>query len=89
MDQEPARIVSLISAALTATIGVLTLFDVWSPKVGAALAVAAGAWVAVGGEVIRRRVWPTAHVPLGGRITTSPIVGGKDRPEPEEIGGGA
>jgi hypothetical protein len=53
---------------------VLTLFDVWSPKVGAALAVAAGAWVAVGGEVIRRRVWPTAHVPIA-HLPAGPEIG--------------
>lgn len=62
MTDEPARIVSRLSAAITATVGVITLLGWWSPEVGGALGIAAAAWVAAGGELIRKRVWPTAHV---------------------------
>lgn len=86
MNDEPARIVSLISAAITATVGVLTLLGVWSGEVGGALAVAAAAWVAVGGELIRSKVWPTAHVraELARAIrpaTAAPIIVGEEGPE--------
>ena len=60
MTTEPSRIVSLISAAITATIGLLTVLGVFNEEVGGAITIAAGAWTAVGGEIIRSKVTPTA-----------------------------
>jgi hypothetical protein len=62
LSEEPARIIGLITAAITATIGLGTLLEWWSDETGGALAIAAGAWIAVAAEIIRSRVWPTSHV---------------------------
>lgn len=58
MNHEPARIITLLSAAITATVGLLTIVGVWSDEVGGAVTIAAGAWTAVAGELIRSRVTP-------------------------------
>lgn len=58
MGQEPSRIISAITAAITATVGLLTLIEVWSPEVGGALTAALAAWIVVAGEIIRSRVTP-------------------------------
>jgi hypothetical protein len=65
MSTEPARLTALITAALTATIGVLTIVGVWSADVGGAVSVALGGWVLVAGEVLRSRVTPTAGLEPG------------------------
>ena len=55
---EPSRLVSAINAAIAATVGVLTLTEVFSVEVGGALTVALSAWVLVGGEWLRNKVTP-------------------------------
>lgn len=60
MNTEPSRIISLLSAAITATVGLLTILGVWDEEVGGAITIAAAAWTAVGGEIIRSKVTPTA-----------------------------
>jgi hypothetical protein len=62
MNDEPSRIIASITAAITATIGVLTIVGVISPEVGGAITVAAGAWVLVAGELVRARVTPNDRV---------------------------
>jgi hypothetical protein len=62
LNNEPSRIVAAITAAITATIGVLTVTDVLSPELGGALTVAAGAWVLAAGEIVRARVTPNDRV---------------------------
>jgi hypothetical protein len=62
MKDEPSRLLAAITAALTATIGVLTLTEVLSEKLGGGLTVAAAAWIAVAGEWIRARVTPNDRV---------------------------
>lgn len=58
MNTEPTRLVSLINAAIAATIGILTVTSVVTEVVGGALILALGAWVAVVGEFVRSRVTP-------------------------------
>jgi hypothetical protein len=65
MNSEPARLTSLVTAALTATIGVLTIVGVWSADVGGAVSVALAGWVLVAGEILRSRVTPTPAAPGG------------------------
>lgn len=58
MKTEPSRLISSINAAVTATIGVLTLVGVWSGEVGGGIIVAAAAWIYAAGEIVRARVTP-------------------------------
>jgi hypothetical protein len=61
MHTEPVRLVTLITAAVNATLGLL-LFAGVDPEVVGGLTAAAGAWVLVGGEVLaRRRVTPLSR----------------------------
>lgn len=62
MKDEPSRIIASITAAITATIGVLVITNVLTPEVGGALTVAAGAWVLTAGELVRARVTPNDRV---------------------------
>lgn len=62
MDSEPTRIVTLINVAVAATIAVLALVLDWSGEVVAALTAAFGAWILVGGEILRSKVTPSAEV---------------------------
>jgi predicted lysophospholipase L1 biosynthesis ABC-type transport system permease subunit len=62
MNSEPSRLVAAITAAITATIGVLTVTNVFSAELGGALTVAAGAWVLAAGEIVRARVTPNDRV---------------------------
>lgn len=62
MNNEPSRIIASITAAVTATIGVLVVVGVLSNEVGGALTVAAGAWVLTAGELVRARVTPNGRV---------------------------
>lgn len=57
-QREPVRLLSLVNAAVGATVGVFTLTETISPELGGALAVALGAWIAVAGELLRSRVSP-------------------------------
>lgn len=56
---EPARLISLLNAAITATLGVVILVGL-DPQIGGALGVALAAWVAFAGELIRSKVTPLA-----------------------------
>ena len=58
LASEPSRLIATITAATTATIGVVTLVGWWSPEIGGGIAVAAGAWIYVAGEIVRARVTP-------------------------------
>jgi hypothetical protein len=61
MQTEPVRLVTLVTAAVNASLGLLLFLGV-DPEVVGALIAAAGAWVLVGGEVLaRRRVTPLAR----------------------------
>lgn len=62
MNNEPSRIIASITAAVTATIGVLVVVGVLNNEVGGALTVAAGAWVLTAGELVRARVTPNDRV---------------------------
>lgn len=64
METEPSRLTTLITAAITSTIGVFTLTGVLSPELAGGLVTAIGAWVVVAGEIIRQRVTPNANVAL-------------------------
>jgi hypothetical protein len=60
MHTEPVRLVTLVTAAINATLALLLFLGV-DPEVVGALTAAAGAWVLVGGELLaRRRVTPLA-----------------------------
>lgn len=63
MNTEPARLISALSAAATATVGLLTIVGVLSEQVGGALTTALAAWIVVGGEIIRSRVTPVKPEP--------------------------
>lgn len=58
MKTEPSRIIASLTAAATATVGVLTLLEVWSAEVGGGITVAVGAWIIAAGEIVRSRVTP-------------------------------
>lgn len=58
MNQEPVAIVSLVNAALAATIAVLALVLDWSTDFTAGLTAALGAWVLVVGAFLRSKVTP-------------------------------
>lgn len=58
MQTEPTRLVSLINAALAATVGILAVTGVLSVEVTGAIVLALGAWVAVVGEFLRSKVTP-------------------------------
>ena len=55
---EPARLIGLINAAITATLAVLALVDIIDEEVAGALGLALAAWVVVGAEIVRSRVTP-------------------------------
>ena len=52
---EPVAIMAAINAAISSTIGILTLAQVIEPEVGGAIAAALGAWILVGSLLITRR----------------------------------
>ncbi len=58
MNTEPARIITRITAAVTATLGVFTAVGVLSTEIAGALNAALAAWIIVAGELIRNRVTP-------------------------------
>lgn len=58
MNTEPVRLVSLVNAALSATLGVLAIILDWSPELVGGLTVAIAAWIIVAGELARRVVTP-------------------------------
>lgn len=64
MNTEPSRIIATITAAITATVGIITLTEVWSAEVGGAVTAAIGAWVLAAGEILRSRVTPNTNVAL-------------------------
>lgn len=57
MTTEPVRIVSLVNAAMIATLAILLFFDV-EPDLVAGIGVAVTAWIAVVGELVRSKVSP-------------------------------
>lgn len=59
MNTEPSRIVSAITAAIVAIIGLITVLGVWDEKVGGAITIAVSAIIVAAGEIIRSRVTPT------------------------------
>lgn len=63
MNTEPVRLVSLLNAALAATVGILAILFEWAPELIGGLTVALGAWVAVAGELMRSRVTPVPPAP--------------------------
>ncbi len=60
VEAEPTRIVTLINAALTATLAVFSVLELITVEVAGALGFALAAWVLVIGEFLRGRVTPTA-----------------------------
>lgn len=62
MNTEPVRILSLVNAALGATVGLLAILFEWAPELTGALLLAFGGWVAVAGELMRARVSPVGTV---------------------------
>jgi hypothetical protein len=61
MQTEPVRLVTLVTAAIAATLAILLVLGV-DPDLVAGLTAAAAAWVAVAGELLaRRRVTPLAR----------------------------
>lgn len=59
METEPTRLVSLINAAIVATIGILIATGTVSAEIGGSIGVAAAAWVLVVGEFfLRNKVTP-------------------------------
>jgi len=63
MNTEPSRIVSAITAAITAVIGLLTVLGVWREEVAGAVTIVAAAIIVAAGEVIRSRVSPVQPEP--------------------------
>lgn len=57
-SREPARVYAAITAAITATTGLVTLLGLWSAEVGGGVAMATSAWVLAVGEVVRSKVTP-------------------------------
>lgn len=64
MNTEPSRLLALITAAVTATVGLLALLFSWPEEVVAGLVIVLGAWIAVLGEIVRSKVTPTDQVKL-------------------------
>lgn len=64
MSTEPARIITLITGAVSGTIGLLALLLNWPADLVAALGIVTGAWIAVAGEIIRSKVTPNGDVKL-------------------------
>lgn len=52
---EPVAIMAAINAAVSSTIGILTLTETISAEVGGAIATALGAWILVAALLITRR----------------------------------
>lgn len=63
MTTEPTAVISAITAAITATLGILLFAGVDAELVGA-LTFAATAWVGVAAALIRSRVTPNTSVAL-------------------------
>lgn len=61
MNTEPVRLVSLINAALIATLAILVGFNVLTGDQAALVGAALSAWVIVVGEVVRGKVTPTGE----------------------------
>ncbi len=59
MKTEPSRVVASITAAATATVGLLTATGTVSAEIGGAITVTAAAWILAAGEIVRSRVTPT------------------------------
>lgn len=64
MNAEPSRIITLITGAVSATVGLLALLLNWSADLVATLGIVTGAWIAVAGEIIRSKVTPNGNVKL-------------------------
>lgn len=64
METEPTRLVSLLNAALAATVGILMVTGVLEEDVGGAITIALGAWVLFLGEWLRSRVTPVGNARL-------------------------
>ena len=60
LENEPAALTTAITAAVVATINVLGIIFGWSAELLAGLNIAAAAWVAVLGFLIRRMVKPVS-----------------------------
>lgn len=54
MGNEPVTLMGAINAAITATLGVLTITEVLSPEVAGAVGVALAAWIMVAAVLITR-----------------------------------
>ena len=63
-EREPTRLVTLINAALVATVGILTVTGVLDEKVAGSINIALFAWVLVIGEWLRGRVTPVEAAKL-------------------------
>lgn len=61
---EPARIITLITAAVAGTVNLLALLFSWGPELIAALGLVTSAWIGVAGEIIRMLVTPNGNVKL-------------------------
>lgn len=67
MGNEPVSLMGAINAAITATLGVLTITEVLSPEVAGAVGVALAAWILVAATFITRPkvVGPAAQADPG------------------------
>lgn len=61
-SNEPVSLVAALTAAANATVGVLTIADVFSAEVGGAIMTALAAWVILAATVVRSAVTPNVHV---------------------------
>ena len=55
MGNEPVTLMGAINAAISATLGVLTITGVLSPEVAGSIGVALGAWILVAAALITRK----------------------------------
>lgn len=64
-DTEPVTLQAAIAAAINATLGLLSVFEVFEPQVVGALQIVAGLWIIVIGLLwVRKRVTPNVNVAL-------------------------
>jgi len=64
-DTEPVALTSVLTAAVVATINVLAIIFNWSTDITGGLNIAAAAWVAVAGWLVRAKVSPVAVITQG------------------------
>jgi hypothetical protein len=62
LESEPTRLVAAILTFFGAVNGLLTLLKVYSPVVGGSLMLVVSAAVALGGELVRSKVWSRKSV---------------------------